>query len=126
MSFMREIDSGLRTARPEQKIGDVYPKLQFRNPKSPIRIRQETPRLGQIKGGESTQAIGASFWLDGRDLSAAREKMRIKKCPGSVLPGGKEHSSLCGHSVGFRLRRRGFRTPKKLFQNFLATALPIV
>jgi len=26
----------------------------------------ETPRLGQIKGGESTQAIGASFWLEGR------------------------------------------------------------
>jgi hypothetical protein len=33
----------------------------------------ETPRLGQIKGGESTQAIGASFWLDGRNLATARE-----------------------------------------------------
>jgi hypothetical protein len=28
-------------------------------------LLSETPRLGQIKGGESTQAFGASFWLGG-------------------------------------------------------------
>lgn len=88
------------------------------NPASSILLK--TPRLGQIKGGESTQAIGASFWLaTAGKLCGAREK-RNKKCPGSALPGGKERASLNGHSVGFIFHNRLQMSARDLFLNSAA------
>jgi hypothetical protein len=83
---MRILDSGCR------KFNE-HPVSSIQHPAS----SPETPRLGQIKGGESTQAIGASFWLErAANFAAAIDWVRKKKCPGSAVPGGKDRSSHLG------------------------------
>src|SRR5829696_5950917 len=65
----------------------------------------KTPRPGRIKGGESTQTIGASFWLQRlliRIALGSREvNTRIKeKMPWLGDPRRKRSLEPFGHSVG--------------------------
>lgn len=61
---------------------------QSLTPESCILILSRHPGLGRL-GGESTQAIGASFWIK-TSLRAGKTPIGKEiKCPGSGGPGGK-------------------------------------
>ncbi len=88
------------------------------------------PGLGGL-GGDSTQAIGASFWLS-KVRTADREGPapasawleKKKNAPARALPGGKERPSLDGHSVGLAVDFLSWNLPSAAWWHRLERSFP--
>ena len=111
ISFMRD---WLRVDGLDVKVGNPVTVLHSSdcfnhstlNPEPSTLNPQQTPRPGRIKGGESTQTIGASFWLQRLLLRVALDSRATsvkERMPWLGDPRRKRSHEPFGHSVGRNL-----------------------